>query len=116
MSSSTSSASPIPSPSVSGQLTPNVTITFWFAVVKLPCISVKVQVTIVVPTTVIGKLVVVVPVIITDPHPSIVVGAIGVASHSEVISPNIGVIGAVVSSIFIVWIAVSALPHSSVIV
>jgi hypothetical protein len=63
-----------------------------------PFPSLKFQVTTVVPGAVIGKVVVVVPVIVPA-HASVVVGASGVTSHCPVKSAKAGVNGATVSSI-----------------
>ena len=66
----------------------------------LPFPSSKLQVSIVVPCVVIGKIVVVVPVIIPE-QLSTAVGTVGVAEHSAVKSVNTGTTGAVLSAIII---------------
>ena len=66
---------------------------------SFPLASVNVHVTTVVPKIVIGKAVVVVPLIIAGSQLSVVVGVVGVPLHSKVSSAIVGVIGPVVSSI-----------------
>ena len=72
-------------------------MTFWLAVLLFPEGSVKVQVTRVVPTEVIGNNVAVVPVIV--PEQSLAVGGVRVTdeAHAAFTAANVGAVGAVVS-------------------
>ncbi len=89
------------------------TITFWLGVVVLPLPSLKVQVTTVVPWAVIGKLVVVVPVMLPT-QASVAVGAVGVPAFARHIR-QAGHIrhGAVTSSSTTFWVGVALLPLPS---
>src|SRR6478736_5420872 len=86
------------------------------AVVWLPLPSLKVHVTRLVPSVVIGNLVVVVPVTVPT-QASVVVGAVGVAGVPlhvlNVTSANVGVTGGIVSSTITFWFAVVTLPWPS---
>ena len=91
-------------------------ITFWVWVLVLPELSVKDQVTTVVPCAVIGKDVVVVPLIVPE-QLSVAVGTVKLSTlHSAVTSSKsvISATGAETSSIITFWVWVLILPSLSV--